>query len=158
MSIYPTVLAAVGRPLPQTPPGRPLHGVNLLPVVEDPASHTRDYAICGQFGHSISITDGEWILHQSPGAGNQPLFWHGYNLAKFLPYLLGAFAGGRRPVIGYQPWPTRTWLSDKRNDPNELVNLTEREPAKLRQMQDALRETLIQLQAPPEQLERLGLD
>ena len=60
-------------------------------------------------------------------------------------------------MIDYRPWPTPTWLSDKRNDPNELTNLADRELVKLRQMQDALRETLIQLQAPPEQLERLGL-
>lgn len=157
VDIYPTVLAAVGRPLPQTPPGRPLHGVNLLPVIEDAAALTRDFAICGQFGHSISITDGEWILHQSPIPENQPLDWHGYCLAKFLPYPLGPFADGRRPVIGYKPWPTPTWLSDKRCDPNELVNLVDREPEKLREMQDALRSALDQLQAPPEQIVRLGL-
>jgi arylsulfatase A-like enzyme len=157
VDIYPTVLAAIGRPLPQTPLGRPLHGVNLLPTIENPAARTRDFAVCGQFGHSVSITDGEWILHQAPVAGNQPLFWHGYSLAKFLPYPLGAFDAGRRPVIDYMPWPTPTWLSDKRSDPNELVNLAEREPARLREMQSALRETLIRLQAPPEQIERLGL-
>jgi hypothetical protein len=139
------------------PANRPLHGVNLLPVIENPAAHTRDFAVCGQFGHSVTLTDGEWILHQSPVPGNGPLFWHGYCLAKFLPYPLGPFADGRRPVVGYRPWPTPTWLSDKRNDPNELVNLAEHEPAKLREMQAALRETLIQLHAPPEQLERLGL-
>ena len=60
-------------------------------------------------------------------------------------------------MIDYEPWPTPTWLSDKRSDPNELVNLADRAPAKLREMQAALRETLIRLQAPPEQIERLGL-
>jgi arylsulfatase A-like enzyme len=157
VDIYPTVLAAVGRPQPQTPPDRPLHGVNLLPVIEDSTTHTRDFAVCGQFGHSMSITDGAWILHQSPVASNQPLYWHGYCLAKFLPYPLGPFADGRRPVVGYLPWPAPTWLSDKRSDPNELVNLADRAPAKLRQMQAALQETLIQLRAPPEQIERLRL-
>jgi len=162
VDIYPTVLAAVDRPLPQMPPGqdgrcRPLHGVNLLPVVEDPVAHTRDFAFCGQFGHSVSITDGEWILHQSPVTGNRPLYWHGTCLARFLPYPLGPFEGGRRPVIDYRPWPTPTWLSDKRSDPSELVNLVEREPATLRAMQAALLEMLIQLQAPAEQIERLGL-
>ena len=69
---------------------------------------------------------------------------------------LGPF-DGRRPVVGYEPWPTPTWLSDKRSDPNELMNLAESEPAKLREMQVAFRKTLIRLQAPPEQIERLGL-
>ena len=61
-------------------------------------------------------------------------------------------------MIDYEPWPTPTWLSDKRSDPNELVNMAEQAPAKLRQMQRVLRETLIQLQAPSEQLDRLGLE
>ncbi len=132
--------------------------MNLLPVIEHPAAHTRDFALCGQFGNSVSITDGEWILHQSPVAGNEPLFWHGYCLAKFLPYPLGPFADGRRPVIGYQSWPVPTWLSDKRSDPNELVNLAAREPDALRRMQAALRAQLVRLEAPPEQIVRLGLE
>ena len=46
--IYPTVLAAVGRSLPQMPPGRPLHGVNLLPVDRRPGRpHSRFRASAG---------------------------------------------------------------------------------------------------------------
>ena len=156
--IYPTVLAAVGRPLPQMPEGRPLHGVNLLPVLADPKAKTRDYAIAGQFGYSTTLTDGEWVLHQSPVPENQPLYWHGYCLAKFLHYNLGPYENGRRPVIGCKSWPTPTWLSDKREDPNELVNLAEQRPDKLREMQRALKRKLIELKAPPEQIERLGLE
>lgn len=152
VDIYPTVLAATGQPIPDG-----IHGVNLLPVLADAAAPTRDYAIAGQFGMSVTMTDGTWVLHQSPVAENQPLNWYGYSLAKFLPYDLGPYADGSRPVRECASWPTPTWLSDKRSDPNELVNLAAQEPTKLRELQQALRQQLIDLQAPPEQLTRLGL-
>ena len=40
---------------------------------------------------------------------------------------------------------------------SERINLVDREPEQVQRMQRALRETLDQVQAPPEQLERLGL-
>ena len=157
VDLFPTVLAAVGRPLPEVPDNKALHGVDLLPVFEDPNAKTRDYALVGQFGKSVTITDDEWILHQSPVPGNQPLHWHGYCLAKFLPYNLGPYANGYRPVIDYVSWPTPTWLSNKNEDPNELINLADKCPDKLKELQRALKETLIRLKAPDEQLDRLGL-
>lgn len=151
VDVYPTVLAAVGRPCP---PDR--HGVNLLPVLEDPSAHTRDFAVWGMFGQSVGITDGRWILHQSPVEGNQPLNWYGYPLAKFLRYNLGPYANGRRPVsecIFRQP----TWLSHKADDPMEYRNLAAEQPGRLKEMQDALVAALEALDAPPEQRQRLGL-
>ena len=157
VDIYPTVLSAVGRPLPELPNDQPLHGVDLLPVLADPAAPTRDVAIYGQFGMSVSITDGEWVLHQSPVADNVPLNWYGYCLAKFLHYDLGPYENGRRAVRNCISWPEATWLSHKPTDMNELHNLADSEPEKLREMQHTLRETLVRLNAPDEQLVRLGL-
>ena len=88
---------------------------------------------------------------------NQPLFWYGYCLAKFLEYDLGPFREGRREVRNCASWPTPTWLSNKRTDPNELVNLADAEPQKLREMQEHLLDTFLTLDAPPEQIDRLGL-
>lgn len=154
VDVYPTVLAAVGRPCPPN-----IHGINLLPILENRATPTRDFAVAGIFGTSVTITNGEWVLHQSPVATNQPLHWHGYALAKFYPYPLGEYDQGHRPVLpGYASWPTPTWLSHLPSDPNELTNLAEENPAQLRLMQDALRQELIRLGAPPEQVIRLGLD
>jgi arylsulfatase A-like enzyme len=149
---YPTVLAALGRPCPQE-----RHGINLLPVLEDPSAATRSHAVYGMFGNSVSVTDGRWVLHQSPAdAGNAPLNWYGHCLAKFLPYDLGPYVDGRRETRHpYHGAPT--WLSDKAADPNELTNLAEREPGKLAEMQAALRAALLELGAPGEQLQRLGL-
>ncbi len=156
--IYPTVLAAVGRPLPEMPEDRPLHGIDLLPVLlEDASATTRECALMGMFGKSMSITDGEWTLHQSPVAKNEPLYWHGYHLARFIGYDLGAFESGRRAVKNCASWDAPTSLHDKKEDINELVNLAEQEPDKLAEMQEKLRVELMRLKAPEWQVERLGL-
>jgi len=155
--IYPTTLAAVGRPLPEPPADRPFHGVNLLPLFENPDASTRPYALMGQFGQSVSITDGEWILHQAPVEGNQPLNWYGHCLAKFLPANLGSYVNGRRACHDDYWWDTPTWLSDKREDVNELENLAASNPQKLQELQRALKDQIVGLHAPVEQLDRLGL-
>ncbi len=167
VDIYPTVLAAGDRPIPAD-----RHGVNLLLVLEDPEAATRDFAISGIFGTSVSITDGDWVLHQSPVAENQPLYWYGYCLAKFLNYDLGPYVDGRREVrsvpmgepVGAgmastdrRAWQAPTWLSDKQQDVNELVNLADEQPAKLAEMQRVLKQKLIEIGAPDEQLLRLGI-
>ncbi len=159
VDLYPTVLEAVGRPLPEQPEGKPLHGRSILPLLADPDAPHRRYAVMGQFGGSVGLTDGRWSLHQSPPdpQDNRPLYWHGYCLAKFLTYRLGPFVEGRRDASGNPSWPTETWVSDKDADPNELVNLAAERPDKLREMQQALKQTLEELKAPPEQIERLGL-
>ncbi len=150
VDIYPSVLAAVGRPIP---PDR--HGTNLLPSLANPGAFTRTYALSGVFGKSVSITDGRWVLHQSPGAENQPLYWHSPYLAKFAQYDLGPYQNGRR-VAQTPSWPDPTWLSDTRTDPNELENLAETRPDVLQMMQQALSAKLLEVGAPPEQRERHG--
>lgn len=153
VDVYPTVLAAVNKPIPAN-----LHGVNLLPVLEDAGSPTRDFALTGVFGRSVTISDGRWVLHQSPVEANQPLFWHGHCLARFIRYPLGEYEEGRRPVLpGFPSWPTPTWLSCLPDDPNELTNLAASHPRELQRLQAALREELIRLGAPSGQIERLGL-
>jgi len=83
--------------------------------------------------------------------------WHGHCLAKLLPYDLGPYADGRRPVRQHRSWPSPTWLSDKRLDINELENLATARPDKLHEMQRALRQELLRLHVPAEQIDRLGL-
>ncbi|MEE2728293.1 MAG: sulfatase [Candidatus Latescibacterota bacterium] len=157
MDLYPTVLSAVGRPLPEMPDERPLHGIDLLPVLENADAPTRSCALMGMFGKSVTVTDGDWTLHQSPVDDNEPLYWHGYHLARFIKYDLGSFDAGRRPVSNCSSWDAPTSLHDKRSDPNELVNLAEREGDMLGSMQDKLRAELVRLRAPAWQVERLGL-
>lgn len=151
VDIYPTVLSAIGRPCPAD-----RHGIDLLPALRDPSRPTRDYAICGMFGRSVTLTDGDWILHQSPVPDNKPLYWYGHHVAKFIPYDLGPYENGRR-AVDCPSWETETWLSDKRRDPNEYVNLAERRPDKLAELQLQLKSKLLELNAPKEQIARLGL-
>ena len=156
VDLFPTILNAVHRPIPDFPDEKPIHGINLLPVITENAP-TRDYAICGQFGKSVTITDGHWVLHQAPVAQNAPLYWHGYALAKFLPYPLGAYADGCREVLGYESWDTPTWLSNRDMDWCEQINLAEVNPLELQRLQTALAKELNRLKAPREQAIRLGL-
>ncbi len=160
VDIYPTVLSAVGRPLPDLPPTRALHGVDLLPVLADARTPTRPYALTGMFGQSVTITDGRWILHQAPVQSNQPLFWYGHQPSEFVSIGdLGPIVDGRREVRNPQYWMNeKTWLSDRASDPVERINLADRNPAQLHHMQSALRAELARLNAPPEQLIRLGLN
>ncbi|MCE9614927.1 MAG: sulfatase [Lentisphaerae bacterium] len=160
VDIYPTVLGAVNQPLPVRPAHRPLHGVNLLPVLADARASTRPYALTGMFGQSVTITDGRWVLHQAPAPGNAPLYWYGHQAWDFVASgKLGPIVDGRREVHEPQYWlgDSPTWLSDRATDPVESVNLAAREPAQLARMQDALRAELARLKAPAEQRVRLGL-
>lgn len=153
VDIFPTVLEAVGKPVPDG-----IHGKSILPLFEKPDPRFRDYALSGQFGKSVSLTDGEWTLHQSPVPENKPLYWYGYCLGKFIGPELGAVQDNcRRPVIGCDSWPTPTWLANLRDDPNELENLAGKRPDKLLEMQRVLRRELARLDAPSEQAVRLGL-
>jgi arylsulfatase A-like enzyme len=153
VDLYPTILEVFKKAVPDK-----IHGVSLIPILADHGLGTRDYAISGQFGKSVSITDGTWVLHQSPEKGNKPLYWYSHCLSKFFDsYELGHYCNGRREVIDHESWSEDTWLSDKNQDPSELENLADKKPEKLKDMQRALKETLIRVDAPTEQLDRLGI-
>ena len=152
VDLYLTTLSATGHPVPS---GR--HGVDLLPVLEDAAAPTRDYAVAGIFGHSITITDGRWVLHQQPEEGNHPLYWYSHHLPLFLPYDVGVYQQNGRRAVTHRPYPGETWLSDRLDDPNELRNLVAQEPDQLQRMRYALSATLDRLGAPEEQKFRLGI-
>ncbi len=151
VDIYPTVLSLVGRPCP---PDR--HGIDLLPVLRDASAATRQYAISGMFGRSVTITDGEWILHQSPVPENKPLYWYGHSIAKFIHYDLGDYENGRR-AVDCESWEAPTWLSNKQEDPNEYKNVASLYPEKVVELQRELASLLKEIGAPSEQLERLDL-
>ena len=152
VDIYPTVLETLGRRVPE---GR--HGVSLLPALGDPSATTRRHALCGQFGKSVTITDGRWTLHQAPVAGNRPLYWYSPCLSRFMGgYELGPYAEARREVRT-EGWDEETWLSDRTVDPYEHANLAARSPDRVLAMKRELRDALVSLAAPDEQLDRLGL-
>lgn len=159
VDLYPTTLAALGRPIPA---GR--HGVDLLPVLASADAPTRDYAMNATFGESVSITDGAWMLHVPPVDGNAPLFWYSHRHSMFQPYELGPYEctgpdQGRRLVhhAGLTR-PDEWWLSDLRADPYEATNLAAERPEEVSRLAGALAAELARIGAPPEQLERLGIE
>jgi len=153
VDLYPTVLNAVDRPCPDG-----IHGHDLEPVLRDPRTRLRDYAVSGTWGASVSITDGDWVLHQAPTEGNRPLYWYGIT-GEGRPELGPYDAETGRRTADYHPDPNSvpTWLADKRTDPNESENLADARPGKLAEMQEALAVTLRELGAPEEQIDRLGI-
>lgn len=156
VDLYPTIMEALGHDCPD---GR--HGQSIMPVLRDQVDQFREYAVFGEWGHSVSITDGDWVLHQSPVESNEPLYWYGItgveavhdeNTGEYDPET------GRRPANKNFPeeqLPTR--LSNINKDPNERVNLADERPEKKAQMQRALKTKLNSLNAPDEQLDRLGI-
>ena len=138
VDLYSTSLAALGCAIP-----RDRHGLDLLPVLLDAKAKTREFAVAGVFGHSVTIADGRWVLHQrQPEPSNTPLHWYSHHMARFIWYNLGPFEDGRREVT-HKPHPGVTWLSDRKNDPNELRNLAEECPEELKRMQEALWSVII---------------
>lgn len=157
VDLYPTTLSALG-----IEPCEGRHGVDLLPVLEDVSATPRDFAICGSFGESVTITDGRWVLHQQPVESNQPLHWYSHRLPRFINYDVGPYrcadgASGRRATV-HRPNPGETWLSDHATDLNELSNLATSEPGELSRLESALARVLREIGAPVEQLRRLGLE
>jgi len=155
VDIYATVLSLMGKPVPEK-----RHGCTLVPVLQDEKTKTRDYAIMGQFGYSISITDGRWTLHVAPRV-QTPLYWYSHYLSRFFDIELGPYKNGRRRVLGIDPPLGRdyrtTWLTDRYEDPGEIVNLAARHPEKVLLMRKALKKKLVECEAPPELLKRFGL-
>jgi len=156
VDVYSTVLDALGKPIPEK-----RDGVSLIPVLRDGNVKTRDYAIMGQFGQSISITDGEWTLHQPP-APEKPLYWYSYYLSRFYRDMeLGSFFEGRRKVLKASPPKDSdmltTWLTNRTEDAGELVNLTAEYPEKVWEMQRALKQKLYECEAPYELLDHFQI-
>ncbi len=160
VDLYTTTLSALDRPIPED-----RHGVDLLPVLESHDAPTRDYAINGRFGQSVSITDGEWMLHVDPVEGNAPLYWYSHHQSRFMrDYRLGPYEclpgdTGRRPVDHSVPAAEyELWLSHTGADPMEMDNLAERHPEQVSRMARALASEFARIGAPAEQVDRLGLD
>jgi arylsulfatase A-like enzyme len=68
----------------------PLHGKNLLPVMNGCIDSVREYVLYGIFGKSMNITDGRYTYFKSPAdADNKPL-----NIYTAMPTTLRQYFGG----------------------------------------------------------------
>ena len=157
------------------------HGRSLLPLLLRESGSIREWALAGYFGREVHVVDGHRKYARAPVEGNAPLsMWsnrwstmpvHAYPTVKLPPpdqrASLDYMPGSKVPVIR-QPFETndprpfwaagrftRTHLYNVDEDPGEEHNLEgeaiEKDAA------DLLRAALEEVEAPDEQLVRLGL-
>jgi len=156
VDVYTTVLDAFSKPIPDG-----CDGVSLLPVLQDDKAPTRDYAIMGQFGQSIAITDGEWTWHQTPDL-DKPLYSYSHHIRRDAPGIeFGPFRDGRRKLLTNllprSDSALTPWLTNRNDDPGELINLGDTYPEKVAEMKQALGQKLGECRAPEELFDRFGL-
>lgn len=161
------------------------HGQSLVPLLDATATSIRDWAIGGVYGNWVQVTDGRHKYARAPVDDNFPLsMWSNRwstmpvhkGLEDFMRFpppdgraTLDFMPGSDIPVIR-QPFTNGDvlpfWASGGRNvgrhhlydldvDPDETEN--RRGGAQEADMADLLRTALIDVEAPGEQLERLGL-
>jgi arylsulfatase A-like enzyme len=163
-------------------PRHTTHGRSIVPLLTGGATSIRDWAIGGVFGNWVQVTDGRRKYARAPEVDNLPLsMWsnrwstmpvHVRGIVELPPpddrAFLDRMPGSTVPVIR-QPFAQGDampfWVSnaivgqhhlyDIDLDPDERENRVG-EPAE-RELQDLLRTALAELDAPAEQLERLGL-
>ncbi len=160
-----------------------LHGRSLVPVLERSASSVRDWAVAGIWGREVHLITEEGLKYaRGPKGDNGPLsMWSNRWSTMPVPQLpevklplpdhrarLDAMPGTSVPVLR-QPFapgdPLPFWglgrfeqgdqLHDVVEDPSEERNLIS--TPKEKQLADLLADALRALEAPGEQLERLGL-
>jgi arylsulfatase A-like enzyme len=159
------------------------HGKSLIPLINNAATSIRDWALMGVWGREVHITDGRWKYARAPQDKNAPLAmysnrWstmptHMLSREQELPLpdrraVLDLMPGSMVPVIkqawdASDPVPFWAWakfsghqLFDTMADPGECENrVGGSDEARLREM---LRTALVEIEAPPEQYVRLGLN
>ncbi len=157
------------------------HGRSLLPVLEGRQEQVREELLCGIYGRQVHLIDSRHRYARGPAAANAPLsLWS--NRWSTMPLMgmrdvrlpvpddravLDRMPGSKIPVIR-QPFregdllpywsqgtPPGSFLWDRHEDPTEQQNLagTPDEAG----LAERLREALRAIEAPPDQLDRLGL-
>jgi len=163
VDLFATVLEAMGAPVPAM-----THSRSFLPVLSGDAPTRREALLYGTFGQGVGCTDGTWTLLKSPERDG-PLFSYSPGVFKSLtadtlkvPVAQGHFIPGvalpqwQVPVV-QAPLSYENFLFNRRDDPDQTVNLWDREPGERGRMLGLLTDLLRAEGAPPEQYERLGL-
>jgi len=160
----------------------PTHGRSLVPLLTGEASSVREWAIGGVYGNWVQITDGDRKYARSSAGDNFPLsMWS--NRWSTMPVHISGYGdlpapddrayldrmpGSTVPVIR-QPFQAGDmlpfWVGRHNSDDHHLYRLDidpdEQEnragDALEREMTEMLRSALEEVEAPTEQLERLGI-
>ncbi len=157
------------------------HGVSLVPLLTGEATGVRDHVLAGYWGREVHCIDGDTKYARAPVGENAPLSmwsnrWSTMPVTRFpdlrMPdpddrAVLDRMPGSRVPVIR-QPfdagdalpyWAYGSFdghhLYDLAEDPDEQRNLAG--GADEKRAAEQLRAALLEIEAPGDQLERLGL-
>lgn len=174
IDLAPTLLEFFGRSVPPDMQGRPLRQT----VAED--TPVRDYALFGQHGLYVNITDGRYVYMRAPVPGREGELYNYVQIPTSYPGAIGVeemktasihpgfdFTKGS-PVIrmqggsgvkgldqGQKGAPSGHMLFDLQADPGQ--NCPCCDPEVERRMADAMRRLMEENDAPEEQYVRLGL-
>ncbi|HTO68617.1 MAG TPA: sulfatase-like hydrolase/transferase [Casimicrobiaceae bacterium] len=157
------------------------HGRSLAPLLRGEARAIREWALCGYWGREVHVVDGRTKYARAPAGANAPLSvfsnrwstmpvhrlpdlrlpkpdaraWLDRMPGSTVPVLRQPFGpGDRLPFWALGPF-RGNHLYDLREDPGEARNLAGT-PAEKR-AEELLREALLAVEAPGDQLARLGL-
>lgn len=156
------------------------HGVSLVPLIAGKEASVRDYALTGVWGREVHLLDGRLKYARAPGGPNAPIsLWSnrwstmpaGPSHLRLPPpddrAFLDRMPGSKIPVIRQPFTPgdmfpywaygrfSGNHLYDLNDDPNEEHNLAGEKIEG--DVADLLRRELIKIEAPDDQLSRLGL-
>jgi arylsulfatase A-like enzyme len=157
------------------------HGRSLLPLIEGESGRVRDYALSGVWGREVHLVGEQRKYARAPTDANTPLsMWSNRWSTMPIPAMpklrlplpddravLDRMPGSRVPVIR-QPfvagdllpyWALGPFsgnhLYDLKEDPDEENNLAGSRTEK--DIADLLRQALLEIEAPKDQLQRLGM-
>ncbi|MCL4426251.1 MAG: sulfatase [Firmicutes bacterium] len=155
IDLFPTILEAMGLPIPEDGQGR-----SLLPMTRGDDRPIRSYACYGRFGESINVTDGEWTLFcWPPGESNEPLYWYS-PLPPAAAWggvkVTGPYSDGRYPAFVARG-SSATALYHLPTDYAQRHNLVTERPDVVRRLKGYVAEFLKETGSPLEQLQRLGM-
>jgi hypothetical protein len=176
VDIAPTLLDFFGTNIPKDMRGKPLRQ-----VIEADGKAIRDYALFGQHGAHVNITDGKYVYMRAAVPGRESCLYNyiqfpasysgaidsevmrtarihsGFSFTKGSP-VLRIQGGSGIKTLSFPPknlFEDGSLLFDVQNDPKQLV------PLKDREIEDRMIKAMIQLMldndCPEEQYERLGL-
>lgn len=177
VDLYATILELLGVEVPQGPQ---LHSRSFAPVLRGEADVHRASALYAYNNRRVGITDGAWTLLRFHDARAAPAAIYTHNVQQGLNFGMGQrtarpltvqgleaghfIPGLDMPVwrvplpVDYQatrPPPNDDLLFHTAADPEQAHDLAAAEPARLRMMEELLRERARAAGAPDEQLRRL---
>jgi hypothetical protein len=106
----------------------------------------------------MNITDGEWTLYLwPPTETNQPLYWYSHLPPQFGDVRVSDDFDGQRYSASVTRGPMSNALYNIKDDPQQECNRYTERPEIVERLKSNLREFLTSINAPHEQLTRLGL-